>query len=125
MTYAVSGRRDLMTKVIPFFDGHPLRSTKQEDFLKFREIVLTMQSKGHRTPDGFESIVRLAFSMNQNGKQRKYELKDILAEPSETARRASVQQTMIQSDPYGDMGRAAEMTVPPPKCKLGGGNSNA
>ncbi len=113
-----------MSKIIPFFERHPLQSTKRQDFLKFREIVLAMQNKEHRTRDGFETIVKLAFSMNQHGKQRKYKLKDILAEPSETVRRASAQQTMIQSDPYGDMGRAAEMSAPPP-AKLGGGNSNA
>ncbi len=113
MTFAVSGRQDLITAIIPFFERHPLHSTKQEDFLKFREIVLAMERKEHRTEDGFEAIVRLAFSMNQQGKQRKYRLEDILAEPSETVRRAPGQQAMMQSDPYGDIGRAAEMTAPP------------
>lgn len=116
MTFAVSGRRDLETTVIPFFEKYPLNSKKHEDFLKFREIVLAMRRKQHRTRDGFRRIVELAFSMNQRGKQRRYRLEDILTEPSETVRRAPVEnrQVMSQSDPCGDMGRAAEMTVPPP-----------
>ena len=113
MTFAVYGRRDLETAVIPFFEQHPLHSTKREDFLKFRRVVLAMQQKQHRTDDGFRRIVELAFSMNHHGKQRRYTLEEILAEPSETVRRASnVRQTMRQSDPHGDMRRAAEMSVP-------------
>jgi hypothetical protein len=89
LTYAVSGRRDLESAIIPFFERHPLQSTKREDFLKFRQIVVAMRNKEHRTDSGFRMIVALAFSLNRNGKQRKYKLEDILAEPSETVRRAS------------------------------------
>ena len=93
MTYAVSGRHDLETVIIPFFERHQLESTKGGDFLKFREIVLAMQRKEHLTSDGFRRIVTLAFSMNKRGKQRRYTIEDILAEPSETVRRASVEST--------------------------------
>jgi hypothetical protein len=118
MTFAVYGRRDLERSVIPFFEQHPLQSTKQQDFLKFRRVVLAMQQKQHRMDDGFQRIVALAFSMNHNGKQRRYTLEEILAEPSETVRRASgTRQTMGQSDPHGDMRRAAEMTAPPLKLE--------
>ena len=88
MTYAVSGRKDLETIIIPFFEKHRLHSGKRDDFVKFREIVLAMQRKEHLTRDGFVKIVQLAFSMNKRGKQRRYTIKEILAEPSETVRRA-------------------------------------
>lgn len=74
--------------IIPFFDLHTLISTKHEDYLKFREIVLAMQRKEHLTDSGYRKIVELAFSMNQRGKQRRYKIDDVLAEPSETVRRA-------------------------------------
>lgn len=89
MTFSIHCRQLLESVVIPFFDAFPLASRKQEDFLKFREIVLAMQLKHHRTSAGFRRIVELAFSMNQRGKQRKYRMEDLLAEPSETVRRAS------------------------------------
>jgi hypothetical protein len=89
MTYAVSGKKDLATAIIPFFEKHPLRTDKQSDFEKFRDIVLAMNRKEHRTDDGFRKIVQLAFSMNKRGKQRRYTINDILVEPSETVRRAS------------------------------------
>ena len=88
MTYAVSARMDLVTKVIPFFELYQLRSGKKDDFLKFRDIVLAMSRKEHLTRDGFRKIVTLAFAMNKHGKQRRYTLEEILAEPSETVRRA-------------------------------------
>jgi hypothetical protein len=39
MTYSVYRREDLESAIIPIFERCPLRSRKQEDFLKFREIV--------------------------------------------------------------------------------------
>ena len=88
-TFTVSRRDDLRTIVIPFFERYPLNSQKHQDFLKFREIVLAMHRKAHLHQDGFRRIVEIAFSMNKRGKQRRYKIEDILAEPSETVRRAS------------------------------------
>jgi hypothetical protein len=93
MTYAVYRRSALESVIIPFFERHPMRSKKREDFLKFREIVHLMQEKAHLSEVGFRRIVELAFSMNQRGKQRKYTLEDVLAEPSETVRRAPAKST--------------------------------
>ena len=90
LTYSVYRRRDLMSAIIPFFEQYPLLSRKHEDFIKFREIVLMMQQGLHRTDEGFCHIVKVAFTMNQRGKQRRYRLEDVLAKPSETVRRAPV-----------------------------------
>ena len=90
MVYVVSRRSDLESVIIPFFDLHPLISEKREDYRKFREIVLMMQRKEHRTDVGFRRIVELAFSMNRRGKQRRYTIDQVLAEPSETVRQTPV-----------------------------------
>jgi hypothetical protein len=126
MTYSVYRRADLESAIVPSFERCPLRSRKQEDFLKFREIVRMMQAKAHRTDDGFRRIVEIAFSMNKNGKQRRFSLEEVLAEPSETVRRAPLEaEAMRQSDPHGDMGRTAEMTVPLVSSQPARGNSDA
>ena len=65
MTLSIHSRRDLLSVVVPFFEQYPLLSLKNEDFLKFKEIVLAMERKEHLTSEGFERIVRMAFSMNQ------------------------------------------------------------
>jgi hypothetical protein len=126
MTYSVYRRKDLESAIVPFFERCPLRSRKQEDFLKFRDVVQMMQAKAHRQDDGFRSIIGIAFSMNKNGKQRRYTLEEVLAEPSETVRRAPPRlEAMRQSDPDGDIGRAAEMTAPSAGTQSVGGNSDA
>ena len=88
LTYSVYRRSDLELVIIPFFELHPLVSEKRHDFEKFAKIVRSMQRKLHKTDEGFRTIVELAFSMNQRGKQRRYRLEEVLAEPSETVRRA-------------------------------------
>jgi len=77
---------------------------KHGDFCKFASIARSIRQKEHLTAEGFERIVRLAFSMNEQGKQRAQSLNDVLAGSSETVRRAHLLDVMIQSDPYGDIG---------------------
>ena len=115
MTYSVYRRSDLESVIIPFFDANPLVSEKYWDFQKFRRIVLAMQRKDHRSEAGFRQIVELAFSMNQRGKQRRYSIEEVLSgtlrdcTPGIDPGSGSMK---IQSEPCGDVGRAAEMTAP-------------
>ena len=87
LTYSVYRRRELESVIVPFFVAHPLIS-KRKDFERFAEIVRLMQAQEHRTEAGFRRIVELAFAMNQRGRQRRYRIDEIFAEPSETVRRA-------------------------------------
>ena len=77
--YVVRDRKDLLHKVIPFFERNPLYTEKKNDFDTFRKIVLMMNQNQHLTFEGFEEIVRLAFSMNANGRYRKRKMEEILA----------------------------------------------
>ena len=85
--FVVARRRHLLGRVIPFFDTYsPV--VKAEDYERFKEIVLRIHAGEHFTHQGFEQIVRLAFAMNANGKQRARSIDVILAGSSETARQA-------------------------------------
>ena len=86
-TYAVDALRDLEAHVLPFFECHPL-VVKAHDFRLFAEIVSAMVRKDHLTRVGFERLVRLAFAMNADGKQRSRSIDQILMGSSETARQA-------------------------------------
>ena len=112
-TYAVDSLRTLDAAVLPFFEEHPL-VIKDRDFRLFAGIVRAMIRKEHLDPEGFERLVRLAYSMNEQGKQRARRLDEIIVGSSETARQAPLgvvpETVKIQSDPYGDMGSQAEMT---------------
>ena len=87
MTFAVEALLDLETVVVPYFEQHHL-IVKQEDFLRFAVIVRAMRRKDHLTRSGFEHLVRLAYGMNANGKQRARSIEQVLAGSSETARGA-------------------------------------
>ena len=70
LVYSIDSRRNLIEKVILFFDKYPL-ITKFETYKMFREIVMSMEKREHWTVPGFKRLVDLAFQMNQQGKGRK------------------------------------------------------
>lgn len=76
--FSIESRRNLIEKVIPFFDKYPL-ITKRESYQAFREIVMSMERREHWTIPGFIRLVSLAFTMNQQGKGRKNTLEYILS----------------------------------------------
>jgi hypothetical protein len=78
LNYSIDSQRGIIEKVIPFFDKYPL-ITKSENYKKFRDIVLCMQRREHWTLEGFERIVHIAYSMNQQGKGRKHPKEYILS----------------------------------------------
>jgi hypothetical protein len=88
-TFAVDGLRNLEDAVVPFFERHP-PVVKRNDFEAFAIIVRSMRRKEHLSPVGFERLVRIAYGMNANGKQRARTIEQVLAGSSETAREASV-----------------------------------
>jgi hypothetical protein len=67
----VRRRRDLVERVIPFFERNPLLSTKRFEFETFRRVVLAMTAGEHLDEKGFEELVAAAFSMNGGGRYRR------------------------------------------------------
>jgi LAGLIDADG endonuclease len=63
--YVVRRRADLLETVIPFFQRHPLRSSKREDFEKFARCVDLVAGGSHRTPAGLIEIAEIAQTMNR------------------------------------------------------------
>jgi hypothetical protein len=110
-TYAVDSLRRLEATIVPFFERNPL-VVKAADFDRFAEIVSAMRRRDHFEREGFERIVRLAYAVNAQGKQRKRSIDEILGS-SETARRASSSNASSTHDEdtvrppwrYGEPGR--------------------
>jgi hypothetical protein len=71
LVFVVRRRDDLLGKVIPFFDAHPLLSEKKLEFDAFAFIVRSMNRKEHLTEDGFRRLLTRAVLMNGNGKYRR------------------------------------------------------
>ncbi len=77
LIYLVDNRRQLKEKVIPFFRKYRL-VCKHKDFERFARIVEGLENREHWTKEGFINLLKLAFQMNMEGKQRRYKLNEIL-----------------------------------------------
>ena len=110
----VRNRRNLVERVLPFFERFPLRSSKQREFQTFATIIRAMERGEHLTKSGMTQILQRAFAMN-SGRYRKRVLQDYLnvMESSETVRQAPhtfcfakrSSGGKIQSGLHGDMQR--------------------
>jgi hypothetical protein len=65
MKYVVRNRRDLLTKIIPFFESYHLKTAKKEDFRIFSRIVRMMDKKKHLTERGLDKIRSMVKKMNR------------------------------------------------------------
>jgi LAGLIDADG endonuclease len=63
--YSVTRRQDLLERIIPFFEEHPLRSAKRLDFEKFALCVRRMAAGHHKTCAGLADIVEIMQTMNR------------------------------------------------------------
>ncbi len=75
--YEVRSLEDLWGKIIPHFKRTPLQTSKAKDFELFVEVCSLMREKRHRSSDGAEAILSIAYSMNNLG-ARRYAFPDLL-----------------------------------------------
>ena len=78
LNFSIDSRCSILERVIPFFERYPL-IVKEEAFSKFKQIVRAMEAKEHLHINGFKRLVAIAYSMNQQGKGRKYSQEYILS----------------------------------------------
>jgi len=78
LKFEVRTVEDLVAKVLPHFQAHPLRSSKQNDVDRFTKACGIVREGSHLELKGLEMIVRLAMEMNPSGK-RKYSAAEILS----------------------------------------------
>lgn len=87
LKYCVRSIDDLQKIIIPFFERHPLRTAKRNDFDIFKIIIRKVLLKEHLSKDGLYEIADLISTMNRKKKPK-------FLESSETIRQ-------IPSDPKG------------------------
>ena len=63
--YRVRSKEDLIRKIIPFFEKHPLKTRKRVDFAKFKRILRMMQRNEHLKEEGIQRIREIASKMNR------------------------------------------------------------
>jgi hypothetical protein len=67
----VRRRKDLLERVIPFFERNPLLSSKLEEFATFAFIVRAMAHGEHLAEEGFARLAARALQMNGGGRYRR------------------------------------------------------
>ena len=65
LAYRVRALEHLRDRIVPFFVRHPLKTSKNVDFHKFRDVVLMMDAQVHFTSEGIEEIRSIAATMNR------------------------------------------------------------
>ncbi len=65
MAYRVRSLKHLLEHIVPFFVKHPLKTRKNVDFQKFRDVLLLMEAGTHLTTEGIERIRSIASQMNR------------------------------------------------------------
>ena len=90
LQFYVHSRKDLTESIIPFFRKYKL-ITKNKDFKTFAEIVEALAKHKHGNLKEFRELLKKAFTMNREGKQRRYNLEEVLESlgSSETIRQTS------------------------------------
>lgn len=62
--YCVQRIGELRSAIVPFFQAHPLLTSKRDNFDKFTTIVQMMEDRRHLTIDGLIQIATIAETMN-------------------------------------------------------------
>ena len=65
MAYRVRGHEHLLERIVPFFEKHPLKTSKRIDFQRFRRVVRMMADGAHLEAEGVGKIRELAEGMNR------------------------------------------------------------
>jgi LAGLIDADG endonuclease len=63
--YVVCRQQDLLERIIPFFEEHPLRTAKRHDFEKFAYCMKLIAGNRHLTREGLVEIVEIVQTMNR------------------------------------------------------------
>ena len=82
LVYSVFRLHDLRTKIVPFFEAHPLITAKREDFEKFREVLHMMDRRMHLTQDGLRRIAEITETMNHRKRSLFLESSEAIRQPT-------------------------------------------
>ena len=82
MSYQVTRWQDLRKVIVPFFEAHPLRTAKREDFEKFKFVLHMMDKRMHLTIDGLRRIAEVLQTMNHRKPSRFLESSEAIRQPT-------------------------------------------
>ena len=68
MELRIRGMKNL-ARVVRFFEKHPLRTKKQNEFRKFAKVIRLMRRGNHLRGSGLSDVARITLSMNRRRNQ--------------------------------------------------------
>lgn len=71
MCWRVRRLEHLAERILPFFERHPLKTRKRQDFLAFRKVVRLMREGRHLSSEGLEQVLRIVERMNRGRSMEK------------------------------------------------------
>lgn len=78
LVFAITSRRSISEKVVPFLKRYMEFSARKADIARYIRAIDMFERGLHRTQEGLVEVVKLAYSMNHEGKQRQRRLEDII-----------------------------------------------
>ena len=81
LRFSVKRRGDLVARVVPFFEEHPLVTAKQLDFEKFAAVLRFMEGGGHLSEEGLRRVASMTEVMNRKGRSRYLESSEAIRQP--------------------------------------------
>ena len=79
--FSVRSRCDLIERIVPFFEEHPLRTAKRQEFDRFAMVLDLMSSGRHLRVDGLTQIAGIAEHMNFCRPSRFLESSEAIRQP--------------------------------------------
>jgi len=76
--FQVENLDKLINHVIPHFAEYPLHTVKKEYFEIFSQVCHLLKARVHKTDEGLQQIIDLAYNMNKEGKGRRLTKKEII-----------------------------------------------
>ena len=80
--YSVRRLADLSAHIVPFFEAHPLRTAKSDEFEKFAAVIRMMELGLHLKMEGLADIARIAETMNHRKPSRFLESSEAIRQPA-------------------------------------------
>jgi LAGLIDADG endonuclease len=68
--YETRNIEHINSQIIPYFENFSLRTSKKNDFLRFKRVCSLIKSKHHLSIDGIKEIIEISSTMNVSGKRK-------------------------------------------------------
>jgi hypothetical protein len=70
--YKITGAKDMIDYLFPFFDRYPLQAKKAKVYKLFKKVVLMYRKKEHLTDIGYKKVVVLRDKMRLMGRKHNF-----------------------------------------------------